>query len=147
MVNPWSLPVSTSDLPDGSLLPRLRTDRHWSCPSPTGCEIMTRESARPLPQSLTLSLALQQANTVYPSLAYPFNRSGLGRWMLLVLACTTRGPRASSRPGSGPMPTASIIWRGCAGLRVSRVRTVAREVAGAWVMVGSCARGVVGVLL
>src|SRR5674476_152892 len=80
-------------------------------------------------------------------LAYPFNRSSLGRWMLLVLACTTRGPRASSRPGSGPMPTASIIWRGCAGLRVSRVRTVAREVAGAWVMVGSCARGVVGVLL
>ena len=78
-------------------------------------------------------------------LAYPFNRSSLGRWMLLVLACSTRGRRSRSKPGSGPMSTVSIIWSGCAGLRVSRVRTVAKGVVGAWVMVGSCAKGVAGV--
>ena len=55
-------------------------------------------------------------------LAYPFNRSSLGGWMLLVLACGTRGRRARSKPGSGPMPTVSIIWSGCAGLRVSRLQ-------------------------
>jgi len=42
--------------------------------------------------------------------------------MLLVLACGTRGRRARSKPGSGPMPTVSIIWSGCAGLRVSRLQ-------------------------
>ena len=39
----------------------------------------------------------------------------------------------------------ALVGRSPAGLRVSRVRTVAREVAGAWVMVGSCAKGVAGV--
>jgi hypothetical protein len=63
-------------------------------------------------------------------LAYPFNRSSVMGWLVLVQECTTRRPRVSSRHGSAPMRTAWTIWSGCVGLRVSPVRTVAREVAG-----------------
>src|SRR5450756_1902900 len=45
--------------------------------------------------------------------------------MLLVLACSTRGRRARSKPGTGPMSTVSIIWSGCAGLLFYRVLQLA----------------------
>src|SRR5680860_613210 len=48
----------------------------------------------------------------------------LGRWNTLAPACTTRGPWASSRPGSVPMRTASPIWGGCAGPPASSVPPV-----------------------
>src|SRR5680860_414698 len=48
----------------------------------------------------------------------------LGRWNTLAPACTTRGPWASSRPGSVPMRPAPAIWSGCAGPPASSVPPV-----------------------
>jgi len=46
---------------------------------------------------------------------YPFNRSSLVQWIILASEFTIRGRWASSRPGSGPMPTAWTTCGGCAG--------------------------------
>src|SRR6266498_3854114 len=75
------------------------------------------------------------------SWGYPFKRSSLGRWIVLVPVCTTRGPWASSRPGFGPMWTAWTTWSGCAGLLASSASAAATPGAGGWAMAGSSAPG------
>jgi hypothetical protein len=61
------------------------------------------------------------------SLGYPFNRSNLRVWISLVPVFTTRGLRASSRPGSARTRTAWITWNGCGGRVVLPVRRAVRR--------------------
>ena len=80
----------------------------------------------------------------YLGMGYPFNRSScrLPGWITLALARTIRGPSASSKPGSGPMPTACS---GCDGPPASLARAAATMEAGGSAMAGSCAPGAVSV--
>jgi Reverse transcriptase (RNA-dependent DNA polymerase) len=79
-----------------------------------------------------------------PPLGYSLNRSSLGLWSIHGRVRTTRGPRASCRPGSALTPIAWITWTGCAGLAVSPARHAGTREAGAWVMAGMSARDASG---
>jgi len=62
----------------------------------------------------------------------------LRRSTIPALAATTQDPLASSKLGSGPMPTASTTWSGCGGQVASSARPVATRMAGGWATAGSC---------
>src|SRR5437879_12008968 len=68
---------------------------------------------------------------------YPFNRTRIRAWGRRSRACTTRGPRASFRPGSAPTVTAWTTWSGCAGRVASCASAAVTPVAGGWAMAGS----------
>src|ERR1039457_1574634 len=60
----------------------------------------------------------------------PFNRSGLRRVITLGPGCTTRGPSASSRPGSRLMQRASTTLSGFADRETLCAPTAGRSMAG-----------------
>jgi hypothetical protein len=62
-----------------------------------------------------------------------------GAWSSRAPACTIRGRRASSRPGSAPTRTAWTTWSGCAGRAGSPARPAVMLEAGGWAMAGSSA--------
>jgi hypothetical protein len=72
-------------------------------------------------------------------LGYSVNRSKIRTWISLAPGFTTRGPRASSRPGLALTRTAWTTWSGCAGRVVSAARPAVVPGAGGWAMAGSSA--------
>jgi hypothetical protein len=67
------------------------------------------------------------------------------KWITLVPAHTILGLLASSRLGSGAMPTAWTIWSGYAGPLDFCARPAATMEVGGWVTIGSSAPGAVPV--
>jgi len=79
----------------------------------------------------------------YWRLGYSVNRSRIRAWISPAPGFTTRGLRASSRPGSAPTRTA---WSGCAGRAGSSARPAVMPEAGDWAMAGVSAPPVMGLV-